>query len=173
MFFSGGCRLQSAHHHANMSAARWQVPRQWKTGRCCGPRSESSNLQKGSESIEWFIKDLAISLSYDLAPPPPPLPSSSSLSYSVVLCVSRRAFRLLNDLQRTRHSRRRMVAPSPPPPPSSVSKLSLFLSLPVSRPSSLLTGEGWKRWGRNQTKWRRACLVLCKSFYALWEVCSL
>ncbi len=31
-----------------------------------------------------------------------------------------------------------------PSPPSSVSKLSLFLSLPVCRRSSLLTGEGWE-----------------------------
>ncbi len=33
-------------------------------------------------------------------------------------------------------------APSLPPPPSRQSKLSLFLSLPVSSRSSLLTGEG-------------------------------
>jgi hypothetical protein len=32
-------------------------------------------------------------------------------------------------------------APSPPPPPP-INKLSLFLSLPVYRRSSLLTGEG-------------------------------
>jgi hypothetical protein len=33
-------------------------------------------------------------------------------------------------------------APCPPPSPLSVSKLSLFLSLPVCRQSRLLTGEG-------------------------------
>ncbi len=39
-------------------------------------------------------------------------------------------------------SRRRVIwlLPHPPPTPSRVSKLSLFLSLPVSRRSSLLTG---------------------------------
>jgi len=31
---------------------------------------------------------------------------------------------------------------APPPPPSPVSKLSLFLSLPMYRRSSLLAGEG-------------------------------
>ncbi len=31
-----------------------------------------------------------------------------------------------------------------PPPPLSVSKLSVFLNLPVCRQSSLLTGEGWR-----------------------------
>jgi hypothetical protein len=35
-----------------------------------------------------------------------------------------------------------VLAPPPPLPPSSVSKLFLFLSLPVCRRSSLLTGEG-------------------------------
>jgi hypothetical protein len=40
-----------------------------------------------------------------------------------------------------------MVPPPPPryPPPSPVSKLSLFLSLPVFRQSSLLTRE--REWG--------------------------
>ncbi len=50
-----------------------------------------------AEGIEWFVEDLAFSLSYDMAPHPPPPPFS---------------------------------------------KLSLFLSLPVCRLSSLQTGEG-------------------------------
>jgi hypothetical protein len=45
--------------------------------------------------------------------------------------------RVLNDLKRARLSRRRIIwAPPPPAPPPPVSKLSLFLSLPVCyRPS--------------------------------------
>jgi hypothetical protein len=48
---------------------------------------------------------------------------------------------VLNDLQRTRLSRR-LTSP--------LSKLSLFLSLPVCRQSSLLTGEGG--WGGGNSK---------------------
>jgi hypothetical protein len=53
------------------------------------------------------------------------------------------------------------LAPSPPPPPHpSVSKLSLFFSLPVCRWSSLLTGEGDARgWERN-----RESLVLYRQY---------
>ncbi len=48
------------------------------------------------------------------------------------------------------------------PPPSPVSKLSLFLSLPVCRRSSLLMGDGGgggrMGWGRSQIIWRRESL---------------
>ncbi len=59
-------------------------------------------------------------------------------------------------------------APRPPPPPLSVSKLSLFLILPVCRRSSLLTGGGgrgrvWSRIIRPQES-----LGLYKSFKPLW-----
>jgi hypothetical protein len=49
------------------------------------------------------------------------------------------------------------LAPPPPPPPSPVSKLSLFLSLPLCRQSSVLTGE-WVGVGEepNQTTARMA-----------------
>jgi hypothetical protein len=50
--------------------------------------------------------------------------------------------RVLNDLWRTSLSRRYDLAPPPPPPPLSVSKFSLFFSLPICPLSSLLTGEG-------------------------------
>ncbi len=57
------------------------------------------------------------------------------------------------------------LAPPTPPPPSPVSKLSLFLSLSVCRPSTLLTGERGSGWGRSQIiRGRRESLVLCKSF---------
>ncbi len=48
--------------------------------------------------------------------------------------------RVLNDLQITRLSRHRTISPTPFPSP--VSKLSLFLSLPLCRLSSLRMGEG-------------------------------
>ncbi len=42
--------------------------------------------------------------------------------------------------------------PRPPPSPFSISWLSLFLSLPLCRRSSLLMGEGERGWAKNQTK---------------------
>ncbi len=55
-------------------------------------------------------------------------------------------------------------------PPSSVSKLSVFLSLPVSRRSSLLPGEGG-RWGRAWSQIIRPqdSLALNKSFNTLCQ----
>jgi hypothetical protein len=53
-------------------------------------------------------------------------------------------------------------APPPPPAPSPVSKLSLFLSLHVCRPPSLLTGDGG--WGRSQIVRPRESLGLYKLF---------
>jgi hypothetical protein len=52
------------------------------------------------------------------------------------------------------------------PPPPTVSKLSLFLSLPVCRRSSLLVGE--LEGARSQIIWSRESLALCKSFNTLW-----
>jgi hypothetical protein len=57
--------------------------------------------------------------------------------------------RVLNDSSRTRLSLRRMIwlLPYPlPPPPSPVSKLSIFLSLPVCK------RRGVGGWGRSQPK---------------------
>jgi hypothetical protein len=51
----------------------------------------------------------------------------------------------------------------PHPLPPAVSKLSLFLSLPVCRRSSLLTGEGVEE--EEPSIRRRESLVLYKSFY--------
>ncbi len=64
----------------------------------------------------------------------------------------RRAQKVLNDMQKTRHSSGRTIRlidhPLPPPSPCN---LSLFLGLPLSRWSSLLTGEQWGRgWARSQ-----------------------
>ncbi len=56
----------------------------------------------GPESMEWFIEDQVLSLSFDLASPPPSSP---------------------------------------------LSKLSLFLSLPMHRRSSFLEGRGGRRGG--------------------------
>jgi hypothetical protein len=56
------------------------------------------------------------------------------------------------------------LTPSPP----AVSKLSLFLSLPVCRRLSIITGEGGGRWGRSQIIRRRESLVLHKSFNTLY-----
>jgi hypothetical protein len=75
--------------------------------------------------------------------------------------------RILNDLQWTRLSRRRMISSAPFPSP--VSKMSLFPSLPVRRRSSLQTGEGEMGWVRSQIIRRRESLVLFKSFNTLWE----
>jgi hypothetical protein len=47
-----------------------------------------------------------------------------------------------------------------PLPPSPVSKLTLFLRLPVCRPSSLLTGEGGRGWERSQIIRPRESLAL-------------
>jgi hypothetical protein len=75
--------------------------------------------------------------------------------------------RVLYDFERTRLSRRRMIwlLPHQLHPPASI--LSLFLSLPVCRRSSLLTGEGGRGWGRSQIIRRRESLVLYKSFNTL------
>jgi hypothetical protein len=64
------------------------------------------------------------------------------------------------------------LAPHPTStPPSPVSKLSLFISLPVCRWSSLLTGKGVGRWwGRSQIIRPRESLVLYKSFCTPWYV---
>jgi hypothetical protein len=57
------------------------------------------------------------------------------------------------------------------PPPSLVSKLSLFLSLPVCRRSSLLTGDGGvgKGVGEEPNHTTARSLVLLKSFSSLVE----
>ncbi len=57
--------------------------------------------------------------------------SVSSEKQSIGWFIEDKAFLLSYDL-----------APRPHPPPSLVSKLVLFLSLPVCRRSSLVTGEG-------------------------------
>ena len=76
--------------------------------------------------------------------------------------------RVLNDLQRARLSFGPTIwLLATLLPPSPVSKLSLFLSLFVCRRSSLMTGEGGSQIIR-----RRECLVLYKSFNALWLACS-
>jgi hypothetical protein len=54
-----------------------------------------------------------------------------------------------------------------PSPPSPVSKLSLFLRIPVCRRSSLLTGEGRRGWGRSQIIRRRESHVLYELFNTL------
>jgi|688.fasta_scaffold718825_1 cellulose synthase/poly-beta-1,6-N-acetylglucosamine synthase-like glycosyltransferase len=51
--------------------------------------------------------------------------------------------------------------------PSPVSKLSLSLSLPECRPSSLLKGERGRRWGRSQIIRRRRNMALYKLFNTL------
>jgi hypothetical protein len=51
----------------------------------------------------------------------------------------------------------------PLPPPSPMNKLSLFLSLPVYRRSSLLTG-GREWWARSQIIRPRESLAVYKSF---------
>jgi hypothetical protein len=58
--------------------------------------------------------------------------------------------------------------------PLPISKLSLFLGLPVCRPSSLLTGEGRERgWARNQIIRPRESLALYKSFNCFWSTPTL
>ncbi len=54
-----------------------------------------------------------------------------------------------------------------PVPPSPVSKLSLFLRFPVCRRSSLLTGEGGRRWAWSQIIQPRGSLALY-IFNTLW-----
>jgi hypothetical protein len=59
----------------------------------------------------------------------------------------------------------------PPSRPSPVSKLSLFLSLPVCRRSSLLTGDGGKEWGGEEPNLDTTeSLVLYRSLilYGVW-----
>ncbi len=70
--------------------------------------------------------------------------------------------RLLNDLWWTRLSRRRAIWLFP----LSRHQSSLFLSLPVCRRSSLLTGEGV---GEEHFHTTAKILVLQKSFNALWS----
>ncbi len=52
-----------------------------------------------AESIEWYVEDKALSLSYDLAPHPHPLPSSpvSKLSLYLSLHVRRRSSLLMGE----------------------------------------------------------------------------
>jgi hypothetical protein len=54
--------------------------------------------------------------------------------------------------------------PRPLLPPSPVRRLSLFLSLPVCRLSSLLTGEEGSGWARSQIIWPRESLALFRSY---------
>ncbi len=147
MFFAGGCRLQSTHHHANMPAARWQVSRHWTTGSCCGPRSESIIVYFRKELyhkdqrvfIHWFIGFLAV-VWFGSSPLPPfcqqvpfflrlPMCLSSSLPI-IEWFTEDQSFSPSDDL-----------APPHPPPPSSVGKLCLFLRLPMCLPSSFPTIE--------------------------------
>ncbi len=72
---------------------------------------------------------------------------------------------VLSELRRTRLSRHRMIWLLPHPLPSTpVSKLSVFLCLPVCRWSSF-TGGG----GGEPNRRRRESLVLYKSFSTLWS----
>ncbi len=75
--------------------------------------------------------------------------------------------RVLNDLQRTRLSRSRMVRLPPP-----VSKFSLFPSLPVCPRSSLPQEGGGEAVGRSQIIRQRVSLLLYKSFNTPWYVHS-
>jgi hypothetical protein len=59
---------------------------------------------------------------------------------------------------------------SSPNPHSLVSELSLFLSIPVCRRSSWMTGEGRQVWGRNQIIRRRESHVLYRSFITLCRI---
>ncbi len=74
-------------------------------------------------------------------------------------------YRILNDLQRTRLSRHRMIRLLSHPL-SPVSKLSLFLSLPMCRRSSFLTGEGGG--GGQIMRWLKI-LALYQSFNIRWD----
>jgi hypothetical protein len=55
-----------------------------------------------------------------------------------------------------------------PFPSSPVSKLSLFLSLPVCRRSSLLTGDGGRGQALSRIIGQQESLALYKSFKTLW-----
>ncbi len=69
--------------------------------------------------------------------------------------------RVLNDFSENKaFSPSYDLGPPPPPPLSPVSELSLFLSLPVCRRSSLLKGEGEEPNNTTATK----SLILYKSF---------
>jgi hypothetical protein len=74
--------------------------------------------------------------------------------------------RVMNDLQRSRLSSRRMIwllSPSPPPP---VSKLDGQHVEKMRKRDNMLMGEG----GRSQIIGRRESLVLYKSFNTLWYI---
>jgi hypothetical protein len=74
--------------------------------------------------------------------------------------------RVMNDLYRTRLSCGRIIRLlAHPPSPSAVSKLSLFLSLPMCRRSSLLTGEKGGGVGVEQNH----ATALYKSSCTLWS----
>ncbi len=74
-----------------------------------------------------------------------------------------------NDSQRSRLSRRHMIWLlfhfTPPPLPSA--SLSLFLSLPVCRRSSLLTGQGMDEEPNHMTA-QRESIVFYESLNTLW-----
>ncbi len=81
--------------------------------------------------------------------------------------------RVLDDLQRTRLYRGRMIwllpqSPPPPPPPAWASYLSFSIFLCVT---GELTERG-EKWGRSQPK-SYPGLALCKSFHTLWVPPSL
>ncbi len=83
----------------------------------------------------------------------------------------RQSQRIPNDLLRTRLSCGRMIRfIAHPLPPSPVSNMSLFLSLPVCRLSSLLTeeggGTGWAR-SQRQVIWPRRTLAIYFMQYSL------
>ncbi len=68
----------------------------------------------------------------------------------------------MNDVSKQAFSTSYNFPPSPSPP---VRKLSLLLSLPLCRRSSLLREKGWVR---SQLIRRRESLALSKSFNTLW-----
>ncbi len=61
---------------------------------------------------------------------------------------------------------RLLAYPLPPPPP--VNNLSLFLSLPVCRWWSLLTGKGKRGWAMSQIILQQESLALYKTFNTSW-----
>jgi hypothetical protein len=76
--------------------------------------------------------------------------------------------RVLKDLYKTRLSRCRLIWLLPNPSPlSRHHSFSQPFYICVARWSSLLTGEGERRWGRRQIIRRRESLVLCKLFNPL------
>ncbi len=103
----------------------------------------SGHNLEGSQTWGFRIQCLRYIL-YQLRPRIRPQSSSSSpFTYALL------PQRVSNDLQRTRHSCDSMIRLLPHPPPSPISKVSLFLSLPVCLRSSLLTEEGGKGWARS------------------------